>query len=262
MIPVTVIVTTKDEEKNIARCLGALKDFDEIIVVDSESADGTREAVERMGVTVIPFRWNGLYPKKRQWCLDNLALKHDRVFFVDADEVVTPELAREIASLDWRCAGYFVRGAYVVDSRVLRFGIQNNKLCLFDRRKIEFPVVDDLDIPGMGEIEGHYQPVLKKGFETEKIGRLKNNVLHYAVEDRERYRQRHENYIVWKRGMKEKLTLPSDPVFWRRGAKTVFGYLPFRGIAYGVYFYIWKLGIFEMNHNREIFRETLKYYRS
>ena len=40
-IPVSVIVATKDEAANIARCLAALRDFAEVIVVDSNSADET-----------------------------------------------------------------------------------------------------------------------------------------------------------------------------------------------------------------------------
>lgn len=158
-IPVAAIVTTLNEEKNIARCLASLGRFDEVIVLDSQSTDKTLDVARSFGVTCISFAWNGQYPKKRQWALENLPLKHERVFFIDADEEATLKLCDEIAALDWAADGYFVRGRYVVNGKVLRFGLQNKKLCLFDRTKMEFPVVDDLDITGMGEIEGHYQPV-------------------------------------------------------------------------------------------------------
>jgi glycosyltransferase involved in cell wall biosynthesis len=157
-IPASVIVATRNEERRIVRCLEALQAFDEIIVADSRSTDRTQELAAQNGASVIDFAWNGRYPKKRQWCLDHLPLRHDWVFFVDADEIVTKELTEEIRALNFQAPGYFVRGAYIFEGKPLRHGLQNNKLALLDRRRMEFPVVDDLDMPGMGEIEGHYQP--------------------------------------------------------------------------------------------------------
>ena len=152
-IPVSALITTLNEEKNIARCLAALERFDEIIVIDSNSIDKTGEIVRSFGVRLVNFSWNGEYPKKRQWALDTLPLKHDYVFFIDADEEATPELCDEIAALDWTAPGYFVRGLYEVDGKLLKHGLHNKKLCLFDRTKIEFPVVDDLDLPGISGYE-------------------------------------------------------------------------------------------------------------
>src|SRR5688572_10660432 len=137
-IPVSVLIATRNEARNLSHCLEALGDFDEIIVIDSDSADGTTTIARQNHVKVVDYEWNGLYPKKRQWCLDNLTLKHDWVFFVDADEIVTPELAAEIHSLDFGAAGYFVKGRYVWKGKPLKYGLQNNKLCLFNRKKIEF----------------------------------------------------------------------------------------------------------------------------
>lgn len=184
-IPVSVIVATKNEQARIVRCLDALSPFDEIIVADSLSLDDTAVLALAEGARVEPFEWNGGYPKKRQWCLENLDLAHDWVFFVDADEIVTPDLCAEISMIfaggrEPDYAGHFVKGLYVRGGQILRFGLHNNKLALFDRRKIEFPVVDDLDCPGMGEIEGHYQPVLKEHYQGEEIGLLNAALYHEA----------------------------------------------------------------------------------
>ena len=176
-IPVSVIVVTKNEDVQIVRCLTALAVFDEVVVVDSHSTDRTKEYAQAVDVRVVDFEWNGLYPKKRQWCLNHLDLAHDWVFFVDADEVVPRELAEEIAALDFTAAGDFVGGVYVAHNKTLKYGVRNNKLCLFDRRRVAFPVVDDLDLPGMGEIEGHYQPVLKPGCDNDTIGCLRTPLL-------------------------------------------------------------------------------------
>jgi glycosyltransferase involved in cell wall biosynthesis len=79
---------TKNEELNIAKCLRSLNDFAEVFVVDSDSTDNTRTIAESMGARVVHFSWNGKYPKKKQWCLDNLSFSHDWVLFVDADEEI------------------------------------------------------------------------------------------------------------------------------------------------------------------------------
>lgn len=242
-IPVTVLVTTKNEEHNLARCLAALERFDEVIVVDSNSEDSTSDIARSFGATLVPFTWNGHYPKKRQWCLDTLPLKHDRVFFVDADEEVTSALCDEIAALDWRCAGYFVKGAYVIDGKVLRFGLKNNKLCLFDRRLVEFPVVDDLDIPGMGEIEGHYQPVLKAG--RGSLGSLKQSLHHYAMEDWDRWWLRHKGYAKWQAQVEARNVLPKENSMLRHCLKSFFNKIPVRSSAAFFHSYIIKGGILD-----------------
>jgi len=148
-IPVTAIVVTKNEEANIVACLSKLKDFDEVVVVDSMSDDRTCALARGCGARVVDFEWNGQYPKKRQWCLDQLELKHDWVFFIDADEGVTGNVVEEIAALFDGCepceAGFFVRSDCVWGGKMLRYGLKNNKLVLFDRRRVE-SIDDGLNI--------------------------------------------------------------------------------------------------------------------
>lgn len=241
-IPVSVIVVTRNEEARIESCLKVLQGFKDVWVVDSGSLDKTCEIAQQCGVKVVDFAWNGAYPKKRQWCLDTLALAHDWVFFVDADEIVTDALLEEIRGLDFAAAGYFVQGRYVWDGQLLRHGLRNNKLVLIDRRKVEFPVVDDLDLPGMGEIEGHYQPVLRAGFEGENIGQLRATMVHDAGDDAQHWRARHMRYAAWEAGMNARQAWPQDPVLWRRIAKQIFRMLPFRGVIAFVHSYIFKCG--------------------
>ncbi|MCB1529510.1 MAG: glycosyltransferase family 2 protein [Rhodospirillales bacterium] len=260
-IPVSVLVTTLNEAKNLPRCLAALEDFDEVIVIDSGSRDGTVEAARSFGVGVIDYRWNGAYPKKRQDCLNRLNLKHDFIFFVDADEVVTKELAGEIRQLDFSMAGYFVKGRYVWKGEPLRFGLKNNKLALFDRRKIEFPVVDDLDISGMGEMEGHYQPVLKEAHRGEKTGQLRKSLLHYAYEDREGWEARHKRYAYWEAQMIRRSAYPEDPSVFRQGIKTLFRKMPLRAVTAFAHSYFLKIGFLDGAAGFEFARSRFMYYR-
>ena len=96
MSSVSVILITYNEEENIEACLQSVAWADEIIVVDSKSRDRTVEIARRFTPHVISSEWMGYSSNK------NLALEHatcDWVLWIDADERVPEELAREIREL-------------------------------------------------------------------------------------------------------------------------------------------------------------------
>jgi glycosyltransferase involved in cell wall biosynthesis len=95
-VPVTVVVLTLDEEVNIARCLGSVGWADQVIVIDSGSSDGTVKLAESLGATVIEQPWLG-FSGQREFALRLAEARHDWIYFVDADEWVSPQLAAEIA---------------------------------------------------------------------------------------------------------------------------------------------------------------------
>ncbi len=262
-IPISVLVMTRNEAPRIGHCLAALKGFDEIVVVDSASSDETLALARASRARTESFVWNGQYPKKRQWCLDNLTLKHDWVFLVDADEEVTPALTAEIRVLfesGKLVAGYFVQGLYVREGQVLRFGLHNSKLVLFDRRRVEFPVVDDAGFPGMGEIEGHYQPVLKPSFGKDTIGRLRQPLLHHAYDDPAGWEARHRRYATWEAAMNAHNAWPTDPVPARQALKRLFRRLPARGAIAFAHSYILKCGFLDGRAGFMLARDRWRYY--
>jgi len=232
-IPVSVIVVTKNEEARVGQCLDALSDFDEVVVVDSESSDATCEIVRGMGVRVEHFVWDGAYPKKRQWCLDTLELAHDWVFFVDADEVVTPEVVHEIAKLFDvgvpRDAGYFVKANYVWR--------------------------------GKREIEGHYQPVLNAEYAADSIGQLGGKMLHNIDGDMAAWEARHLKYAEWEAGMNARDAWPIDPVGWRQFMKRVFRGLPMRGAFAFLHCYVLKCGFLDGAAGFDFALSRARYYR-
>jgi glycosyltransferase involved in cell wall biosynthesis len=260
-IPVSVVVVTKNEAGRIARCVSALRFFDDIWVLDSGSADETQAIAHAAGARVHGFKWNGAYPKKRQWALERLELAYDRVFFVDADEIVTPGLVSEIAALDWACAGYFVPGQYVFAGKVLLHGLRNSKLCLFDRTKMAFPVVDDLGLEGMGEIEGHYQPVLKAGCEGLAIGRLGEALIHEACDDMEAWEERHWRYACWEAGMSARNAWPRDPDPAREWMKRWFRASPLRPLIAFLHSYVLKGGFLDGRAGYGFAKTRARYYR-
>jgi glycosyltransferase involved in cell wall biosynthesis len=96
-IPVSVVVLTRDEEPNIRRCLASLAWADQVVVVDSGSTDGTVPIVRSLSADVVEQTWLG-YSGQREFALRLAQLKHDWVYFIDADEWVSPELAAEIST--------------------------------------------------------------------------------------------------------------------------------------------------------------------
>jgi|SRR5690554_5464753 len=94
---ISVIIITKNEEKNIEACLKSVDWADEIILVDSESEDKTVEIAGNFTDKIFIKKWEGFVPQKRY----ALSLtKNEWVLSIDADEQVTPELKEEILKIN------------------------------------------------------------------------------------------------------------------------------------------------------------------
>lgn len=94
--PVTVIILTKDEARNLPRCLASVQWADEVLVVDSFSADQTVDLARQSGARVIQHPFHN-YAAQHNFA--QAQARHDWVLFIDADECVSPELAAEIQRL-------------------------------------------------------------------------------------------------------------------------------------------------------------------
>lgn len=94
----SVVLATKDEEENIGRCLKAVKSIaDEIIIFDELSTDKTREIAKKLGAKVFEVNHEDNFHITKQKAIDKAT--GDWILQLDADEVVTPELAKEIVSV-------------------------------------------------------------------------------------------------------------------------------------------------------------------
>lgn len=92
-----VVILTYNESRHIARALEAVKGIaDQVFVIDSGSADDTVRIAEPQGAVVLfhPFVNQA---KQFQWALDNAPITAEWVMRLDADEIVEPDLAEEIA---------------------------------------------------------------------------------------------------------------------------------------------------------------------
>ena len=94
---ISATIITYNEEQNIERCIRSMQGVvEEIIVVDSFSKDETVAIATRLGATVIQHVFDG-YGAQKRFAID--AATHDWILSLDADEVVSPELAQSILAL-------------------------------------------------------------------------------------------------------------------------------------------------------------------
>lgn len=98
-IPLSIVIPVKNESANLALCLESVKEFADVLVVDSGSTDATREIAHRYQRTLIDFAWDGTFPKKRNWTLRTQRFKNPWVLFLDADERMTSDVRDELARL-------------------------------------------------------------------------------------------------------------------------------------------------------------------
>lgn len=246
MIPVSVVIPTRNEAINLGYCLEALREFDQVVVCDSASVDATVAIARHYGAEVLPFVWDRQYPKKKEWSLQHPSVRHDWVLMLDADEIVSAELVREIAELVAGappCAAYFIEGRFVFLGEPLRFGHRNCKMMLVDRRRTTFPHPDDLDVPGGWEVEGHYQPIIDG-----RVGRLKSSLLHWDRKPAAAYFGRHDLYADWEARLAQRGTLvrlAANESFARRMMKAAFRKTPARWLVAFLHSYVFKLGFLD-----------------
>lgn len=162
----SVVIITKNEEANIARCLESVSWADEIVILDSESDDKTREIAEKFKVKFFTTpHWSGFGNKKNEAV--NLA-SNDWIFSIDADETVTGELKEEILNIlqEPRFNGYFVKRKSFYLGKMINHGGwgKDYPLRLFNRKRGNF---NDKPVHEYVEIEG-------------ETGKIESPILHYT----------------------------------------------------------------------------------
>ncbi|HEX8247864.1 MAG TPA: glycosyltransferase family 2 protein [Pyrinomonadaceae bacterium] len=169
---ISAVLIAFNEEKNIRRALESVAWADEILVVDSESSDRTREIAESLGAKVVVQKWLG-FSKQKQFAAERAA--NDWIFSLDADEKVSAELTEEILqlknSLPAAADGYKIPRLSFYMNRPIRGGgwYPDWQLRFFDRRKGRWK-----------DVLIHESVEMSAGARVEK---LKGDILHYSVED-------------------------------------------------------------------------------
>ena len=193
-LPVTVVIAVKNEERNLPLCLERLSRFSKIVMIDSGSTDQTRAIAEKFGCEFIPFKWDGHYPKKRNWYLLNHRVDTPWVFFLDADEYVTDEFVNELerAIANTQHSGFWVNYSNYFLGQELKYGVPQLKLPLFKVGAGLYERIDE-DAWSSMDMEVHEHPVLQG-----TIGELKSKIDHNDFKGLHSYIAKHNEYSSWE----------------------------------------------------------------
>lgn len=254
-IPISVIIITKNEEKNIEKCLKACCPVSEIFVVDSQSIDKTKEIAQKYipEENIINFIWNGKWPKKKYWSILNLPINNEWVLMLDADEVPTRKLWNEVNEKikEKKYDGCLVRFNYFFMGKMIRHGDAVKKICLFKYTKVKY---EDDGIRDLNwDVEGHINPLVNG-----KVGIIKNRIIHNDFKGFHNYFERHNRYSDWEAKLivgryyrlKNKNFKFNKDIFlnyteYRRLLREIFLCMPFRPLLYFLYAYFFKLGFLD-----------------
>ncbi len=109
----SILILTRNEERNLPACLASVAWSDDIHVLDSMSSDSTPAIAQAAGATVTQRAFDN-WASHQNWALANIPFKHEWVFYLDADELVTPDLR---ASLERTLAAPGANVAFSVQRR-------------------------------------------------------------------------------------------------------------------------------------------------
>ena len=249
-VPVSVIVPVKNEAENLRRCLPALAWADEVFVVDSQSHDATPLIAREHGASVVQFEFNGTYPKKKNWALDNLPFRNEWVLIVDADEVVIPELADEIArrTASGEADGFYLNMKYYFLGRRIRHCgyAEAWNMRLFKHRLGRYEKMPVTSGAATGDNEAHEHVELRG-----KALRLRSELDHHAYPTIAVWVEKHNRYARWEAEMFERFLREPIPTSigagkrFKRRLKKIYLRLPFRPLVRFLYAYILRRGFLD-----------------
>jgi glycosyltransferase involved in cell wall biosynthesis len=179
---ISAVIIAKNEEANLGRCLGSVAWVDEIVVIDSGSTDDTRLIATEAGALVYETVWTGFGPAKR-FGVDK-ATSH-WILSIDADEVVSPELTKEIQELlanGTDCHGFDVpRKTNFLGRWILHCGWYPDRVLRLFRKS-----------------HGNFNdaPVHERVILNGDIGHLKRELLHYSYPTLEHYLVKSNRYTT------------------------------------------------------------------
>lgn len=168
----SAVILTRNEEKNISKCIESLKFCDEIIVVDDNSTDKTTQIAQKLGAKVITRKLDNNFAAQNNFALKQA--KGDWILYIDADERVTNELAEEIQQI---CHP----GASAIGSDMQPVAYEIPRKDFFMGKWLSFGETGNVRVTrfvkkGKGEWGRRVHQYLKV---NGSIGQLKNPILHY-----------------------------------------------------------------------------------
>ena len=232
-IDLTIAIPVLNEENTLKGCLEHIgNDFAKnIIVIDSGSTDKTLEIANNFGVQVLTFNWNGLFPKKRNWFLQQHTPATKWVLFLDADEYITTafkdEVRRKLANE--KMAGYWLSYNIYFLGKPLRGGYPLRKLALFKVGAGEYEKIEENNWSKL-DMEVHEHPILNGD-----VGLIKSRIDHRDLNGTFSYIQKHNEYSDWEANKFLRNTNSKHQqsvLTWKQKLKYKIMKSPFIGIVY------------------------------
>lgn len=246
---IEVIIPTFNEEKNVPFALRSVIGWsDAVHIVDSGSTDQTRRIAQDLGAKVVVQEWLG-YARQKNWALDNLPLKAEWIFILDADEAILPELRDELLAVaaqpadQVRECGFHVNRYFIfLGKRIRHCGYYPSwNVRLFKRGKARY---EERDVHEHMIVDG-------------PAGYLKGHMEHYDRRGLEAYMAKHNRYstleaaeIVRQGNAVETSRLDAkllgDPLQRRRWIKHhVYPNLPAKWLFRFLFMYVLRLGFLD-----------------
>lgn len=250
-LDLTIVIPTKNEEKNLLFCLEPLIGWaKEIVIVDSNSTDKTISIATESGAKVVTFDYKGGWPKKRQYVLDTFTFTTQWIMLLDADEILTDDVKTKIdrAIQTDEFSGYYLWFRLeFLGKMLLRSDPGLRKLSLFRTGKGKFERRFGDQDETMGDMEVH-EHVYVDG----RVGEIKSPILHRNFNSLSRFIIKHDEYSNYEckvHTMGE--DSPIKPKFFgtkeerRRYLKQKLIRNPIAPFAYFIYLYLFRGGFME-----------------
>ncbi|MFT6286148.1 MAG: glycosyltransferase involved in cell wall biosynthesis [Alcanivorax sp.] len=255
-LSITILLSVRNEEANLPKCLSALASASRIVLLDSHSDDATEQIAASFNAEVVQFDYSGGYPKKRQWGLNELDITTEWVFLLDADEVVPPqlweEIGREISKPDAPDAYLIMKGFHFMGRRFRFGGFSHAAVLLFRNGKARFEELDS-SIATALDMEVHERVIVDGS-----VGIISTPLIHEDFKGLTAYIDRHNQYSTWEAGVRysnlhkgshgDQTIAPrlfGNAQERRRFLKYVAIRMPFEPALWFLYHYIFKLGFME-----------------
>jgi len=242
-LPVSVVISVKNEEKNLPSCLESVRQFPERIVVDSGSTDATPEIARAAGATLIQFHWDGKFPKKRNWVLRTHQFSQPWVLFLDADEKVTPEFVEALTRVlpGTKHDGFWLTYQNHFMGRLLRYGDKFRKIALLRVGKGEYERIDENAWSKL-DMEVHEHPIVEG-----TVGTIHAPIVHEDFKGLYIYARTHNEYSEWesRRFLRDIDGKKKSDLNFRQRMKYKLGQSIWIGPIYFFYSYICKLGFLD-----------------
>lgn len=238
---ITALILTRNEELALGACIDSLEGLaEDIAVIDSDSVDSTTQVAREHGARVVPFRWNGDYPKKKEWAMRHAGVTTEWILLLDADERVSAELADEllhIACSPPAFSAYDVPITYYWRKRRLQHGQTVYKRSFLRTGHCSFPTIPDLAAKGITEVEGHYQPMVDGA-----IGITRGRILHDDPDPVTDWFARHNRYSDWEAYLRTHPDARETVRRYRTKQGRLFERLPLKPLAIFAYNYVLRQG--------------------